>query len=323
MSVAPDSRVILEPAALAFTQQTATPPFPFDLGPVGSRQLINDMQCGEIPRADVAIDDLAVPVGVSGTVPIRILRRHGADGLLPVILYLHGPGWVLGDSHTHDRLIRELTAGVGGAVIFPEYSRSPEAPYPTAIEETYATLCWVAEHGGEIGLDNSRIAVAGDSAGANMAIALTLIAKQRSGPGLAAQALFYPVTDARFDTDSYREFAEGYHLRRDSMQWFWDQYTTDEDQRAEITASPLRATGEQLSGLPKALVITAEADVVRDEGEAYARKLGRAGVEVSATRYEGTIHDFMMLDALRETHTAEAAIQQAIAFLRDALSSRD
>ena len=164
--------------------------------------------------------------------------------------------------------------------------------------------------------------MAGDSVGGNMSAALTLMAKERSGPTLAAQVLFYPVTDASFDTDSYHQFAEGYFLRRDGMQWFWDQYTTDEAQRNEITASPLRADLEQLSGLPPALVITGEADVLRDEGEAYARQLRAAGVAVTAVRYQGIIHDFVMLNALRETHAADAAIKQAIGFLGEALGTR-
>jgi len=153
-----------------------------------------------------------------------------------------------------------------------------------------------------------------------MSAAITLMAKQRSGPRLAAQVLFYPVTDASFDTDSYRQFATGYFLRRDAMQWFWDQYTIDETQRTEITASPLRATIDDLAGLPKALVITGEADVLRDEGEAYSRKLRDAGVDVSSTRYAGIIHDFVMLNALRDTNAAQAAIEQATSYLRDALA---
>ena len=205
-------------------------------------------------------------------------------------------------------------------MVFPNYSLSPEARYPTAIEESYAVLQWISEHGSEEELDGSRIAISGDSVGGNMSAALTLMAKQRSGPQLAAQVLFYPVTDASFDTDSYHEFAEGYFLRRDAMQWFWDQYATDEDERAQITASPLRATGDQLSGLPPALVITGEADVLRDEGEAYARKLREAGVDVTATRYEGIIHDFVMLNALHETNAAKAAMAQAIAYLKNALA---
>jgi acetyl esterase len=237
-----------------------------------------------------------------------------------VILYIHGAGWVFGNNHTHDRLIRELAVGTGAAVVFPNYSLSPEARYPVAIEESYRVLTWVAEHGTDNGLDPDRIAVAGDSVGGNMTAALTLLAKQRSGPQIATQVLFYPVTDANFDTDSYKQFAEGYFLRRDAMQWFWDQYTTDPDQRDEITASPLRATIEQLTGLPKALVITAEADVLRDEGEAYAAKLRAAGVDVTATRYTGIIHDFVMLNALRDTNAAQAAITQAVNFLRAALA---
>jgi acetyl esterase len=177
----------------------------------------------------------------------------------------------------------------------------------------------VVGHGEQHGLDGSRIAVAGDSVGGNMTAALTLLSKQRGGPRLAAQVLFYPVTDAAFDTPSYDQFAEGYFLTRQGMRWFWDQYTTDPQQRAESTVSPLRAPAEQLAGLPPALVITAEADVLRDEGEAYAARLREAGVPVTAVRYQGIIHDFVMLNALRGTHAAQAAISQAGGFLRDAL----
>jgi acetyl esterase len=229
---------------------------------------------------------------------------------------------VFGNAHTHDRLIRELADGTGAAVVFTNYSLSPEARYPTAIEEIYTALNWVAQHGSENGLDGSRIAVAGDSVGGNMTAAITLMAKERSGPELAAQVLFYPVTDASFDTDSYHQFATGYFLRRDAMQWFWDQYTTDENQRNEVTASPLRASLEELAGLPQALVITSEADVLRDEGEAYSRKLREAGVDVSATRYEGIIHDFVMLNALRGTNAAEGAIRQAVDYLSKALNTQ-
>lgn len=238
-----------------------------------------------------------------------------------MILYIHGAGWVFGNAHTHDRLVRELAVGAGAAVVFPDYSLSPEARYPVAINQNYATARWVLASGASYGLDASRIAVAGDSVGGNMAAALTLQAKERGDVELKAQVLFYPVTDASFDTDSYLQFAEGYFLRRDGMQWFWDQYTTNPVERAEITASPLRATKEQLAGLPQALVITAEADVLRDEGEAYADKLREAGVPVTAVRYAGAIHDFVMLNALRGTHAAEAAINQAVAFLRKALAN--
>lgn len=317
--------VVLEPAAQDFADATAAPPYLPDLGPQKGRETVDQVQSGDIDKPDVDIEDTTVPGGPSGEVSIRIVRPTGTAGELPVILYTHGAGWVFGNALTHDRLIRELATGTGAAVVFTNYSLSPEARYPTAIEEIYAVLRWIAGHGQEKKLDGARIAVAGDSVGGNMTAAITLMTKERGGeelgPEIAGQVLFYPVTDAAFDTDSYHQFAEGYFLRRDAMQWFWDQYTTDENQRAEVTASPLRATIDQLGGLPKALVITAEADVLRDEGEAYGRKLRHAGVDVTATRYEGVIHDFVMLNALRTTNGAAAAIAQAIAFLRGALGT--
>ena len=311
--------VVLEPAAQEFAAATAEPPYLFDLGPDEGRKVVDEVQSGPVDAAAVDVEDLTVPGGPSGSVAVRIVRPEGATGPLPVILYIHGAGWVFGNRHTHDRLIRELAVGASAAVVFPDYSRSPEARYPVAIEESYAVLRWVGEQGAEHRLDGSRLAIAGDSVGGNMAAALTLLAKERSGPKLAAQVLFYPVTDASFDTGSYREFAEGYFLRRDAMQWFWDQYTTDDAERDQSTASPLRASLDQLAGLPAALVITAEADVLRDEGEAYANKLRQAGVAVTATRYQGIIHDFVMLNALRDTHAAEAAITQAANYLDRAL----
>ena len=313
--------VVLEPAAREFAEATAQPPYLFDLGPVKGRETVDEVQSGEIDMPAAEIEELRL-TGPNGEFPVKIVRPEGATGALPVILYIHGAGWVFGDFHTHERLVRELAVGARAAVVFPDYSRSPEARYPVAIEENYATARWIAEHGAEKDLDATRLAVAGDSVGGNMAAALTLMAKERGGPDLTAQVLFYPVTDAAFDTESYHRFAEGYFLRRDAMQWFWDQYTTDEAQRAEITASPLRASVEQLTGVPPALVITAEADVLRDEGEAYARKLRQAGVPVTAVRYQGIIHDFVMLNALRGTHAAEGAIRQAIDFLSKALGTR-
>lgn len=303
---------VLEPAAQAFADATANPPYLFDLGPVEGRKVVDEVQSPEVEVPGTTKESFTEPA-------LTIFRPDDAEGPLPVILYIHGAGWVFGGNHTHDRLARELAAGTGAAVVFPDYSLSPEARYPVAINENYAVARWVVEHGAGHGLDASRIAVAGDSVGGNMSAALTLMAKERGDLTLAAQVLFYPVTDASFGTDSYEQFAEGYFLRRDAMRWFWDQYTTDEAQRAEITASPLRATTEQLAGLPPALIITAEADVLRDEGEAYAEKLRAAGVPVTAVRYQGIIHDFVMLNALRGTHAAGAAIAQAIAFLRAAL----
>ncbi|GLY85942.1 alpha/beta hydrolase [Actinoallomurus iriomotensis] len=316
-----DIKPVLEEAAQAFADATKNPPFLYDLGPVEGRKAVDSVQDGDVPVRDADVEDLTVPGGPSGEVSIRIFRPAGAQGTLPVVLYIHGAGWVFGNAHTHDRLVRELTVRAGAATVFVNYSLSPEAKYPTAIEEIYAALQWIAAHGAEHGLDPERIAVAGDSVGGNMTAATTILAKRRGGPELAAQLLFYPVTDANFDTGSYERFATGYFLSRDGMKWFWDQYTTDPAQRAEITASPLRASLEDLAGLPPALVIVAEADVLRDEGEAYAAKLRAAGVPVTAVRYQGIIHDFVMVNAMRDTHAAKAATRQGGEFLHDALHS--
>ncbi|MFD0440308.1 alpha/beta hydrolase [Streptomyces chartreusis] len=321
MTQAASARPVLEPAAQAFAEATANPPYLFNLEPAEGRKAVDEVQSGDIAKPDVDEEWITVPGGPTGEVRARIVKPAGAAGPLPVILYIHGAGWVFGNAHTHDRLVRELAVGARAAVVFSEYDLSPEARYPVAIEQNYAVARWIVEQGAAKGLDGSRLAVAGDSVGGNMSAALTLMAKERGDVPLVQQVLFYPVTDASFDTDSYHQFAEGYFLRRDGMQWFWDQYTTDEAERAQITASPLRATTEQLTGLPPALVITAEADVLRDEGEAYANKLREAGVPVTAVRYQGIIHDFVMVNALRETHAAEAAIGQAVAVLRTALGT--
>ncbi|MFD9854812.1 alpha/beta hydrolase [[Kitasatospora] papulosa] len=311
---------VLEPAAAAFAEATANPPYLFELAPAEGRKAVDEVQSGDgVAKPEVDEEWITVKGGPTGDVRARIVKPAGATGTLPVILYIHGAGWVFGNAHTHDRLVRELAVGTGAAVVFPEYDLSPEARYPVAIEQNYAVARWIVQDGATKQLDGARLAVAGDSVGGNMTAALTLMAKQRGDVALKHQVLFYPVTDASFDTGSYRQFATGYFLRRDGMQWFWDQYTTDEAERAQITASPLRATTEQLSGLPAALVITGEADVLRDEGEAYADKLREAGVPVTAVRFQGIIHDFVMLDALRRTHAAEAAITMAVQTLRTAL----
>ncbi|MGY5883427.1 alpha/beta hydrolase [Modestobacter lacusdianchii] len=310
---------VLETAAREFTEATARPPFLFQVPVEEGRATVDSVQDGDVPAPAVEITDLTIPGGPTGQVSIRVYRPAGSIGVLPVLLYTHGAGWVFGNSHTHDRLVRELTVQADVATVFTEYSLAPEARYPVQIEEVYTALQWIGEHGAEHELDPGRIAVAGDSVGGNMSAAVTLMAKQRGGPRLAAQLLYYPVTDAAFDTGSYHQFAEGYWLRRDAMQWFWDQYTTDPAQRAEITASPLRASTEQLRGLPQAMVVVAEADVLRDEGEAYAAHLRAAGVPVTAVRYGGVVHDFVMVNSMRHTHGAIAATKHGADFLRAAL----
>ncbi|GHH77781.1 esterase [Streptomyces sulfonofaciens] len=312
---------VLEPAAAAFAEATSRPPFLFELSPAEGRKVVDEVQTTDVAKRDVDEEWISVEGGPTGSVPVRIVRPKSAAGELPVILFIHGSAWVFGSAHTHDRLVRELAVGAGAAVLFPEYSLAPEARYPVAIEQNYTVAQWVVQYGSEKRLDPARIAVVGDSVGGNMAIALTLMAKERGDVPLLQQVLFYPVTDAAFDTPSYRQFAEGYYVSREGMQWVWDQYTTDPAQRAEITASPLRATTEELKGLPEALVITGEADVLRDEGEAYANKLRQAGVPVTAVRHQGIIHDFVMLDALSQTHAARAAITLAVTTLGTAFAA--
>jgi len=315
------SGITLEPAAREFAEATALPPYLFDLGPAAGRAVVDEIQGRPVAKPPVDMHDLVVPGGPSGEVAVRIVRPQHAPATLPAVVYVHGAGWVFGNRHTHDRLIRELAVGAQAAVVFPDYSLSPEVRYPTAIEECYAVASWVAGHGAGHGLDPGRMAVAGDSVGGNMAIAIAMLAAQRHGAAFRHQVLFYPVTDASFDTASYHEFATGFFLRRDAMQWFWDQYTPDSARRLEATASPLRATRRQLASLPPTLVITAEADVLRDEGEAFARRLGEAGVPVTAARFQGTIHDFVMLNALSGTQAAKAATLLAAGVLRQALGT--
>ncbi|MGP4085147.1 alpha/beta hydrolase [Streptomyces sp. KR55] len=312
------NKPILEPAAQKIAEATANPPFLYELGPEGARKVLDDLQAAPVEKPDVQEKWITVPAEV-GDVRVRIVKPVDAQGTLPVVLYVHGGGWVLGNAGTHDRLVRELAVGADAAVVFVEYDRSPEAKYPVAIEQAYATARWITANGAQEGLDASRMAVAGDSVGGNMTAALTIMAKQRGDVSFVHQSLYYPVTDAAQDTDSYREFADGPHLTAKGMAWFWDSYTTDPAQRAEITASPLRANLEELQGLPPALVIVDENDVLRDEGEAYARKLTQAGVPTTSVRYNGVLHDFLMLNAVRSTQAATAAMQQAIHTLRTAL----
>lgn len=311
--------ISLEPAAQEFVDATSQPPFLYQLPPEEGRKAVDSVQDSPIFKPEIDEEWITVEGGPTGSVRARIVKPLGVTEPLPVIVYTHGAGWVFGDAHTHDRLVRDLAIGAHAAVVFPEYDRSPDVRYPVANEQSYRVAQWVTTEGASKGLDASRLAVAGDSVGGNMAIALTLMAKERGDVSFAQQVLFYPVTDANFDTGSYERFAEGYFLTRDGMRWFWDQYTTSAEDRARITVSPLRATTDQLTGLPPALVITAEADVLRDEGEAFAAKLRTAGVPVTAVRYGGIVHDFVMVNALHDTHAAKAAVAQAVATLRTAL----
>jgi acetyl esterase len=281
------------------------------LSPADARAVLVGAQAGASLQS-LKVDIAEKTISAAGhDVKLTIVRPAGANGTLPVFMFFHGGGWVLGDFPTHERFVRDLVVGSGAAAVFVNYTPSPEAHYPVAINEAYAATQWVAEHGAEIKVDGKRLAVAGNSVGGNMAAVIALMAKNRGTPAIRYQVLFWPVTNANFENGSYDEFAEGHFLTRNMMRWFWDNYTTDLKQRNEIYASPLLATTEQLKGLPPALVQTAEKDVLRDEGEAYARKLDAAGVDVTAVRYNGLIHDFGLLNALSDVPGTRSALAQA------------
>jgi acetyl esterase len=306
----------LEPHTQLFVDGLAGAPPIYALSPADARSVLAKAQSAPVGKPSAQIEDIAFPVGPTGSVPVRIVRPAGAAEVLPVVLYFHGGGWILGDRDTHDRLVREIAVGTGAAVVFVDYARAPEARYPIAIEQAYAATRYVVDHSAGLRVDPLRVAVAGDSVGGNMAAAVTLMARQRRGPKIAFQVLFYPVTDAGFDTSSYARFADGPWLTKRAMQWFWDAYLPDPAARKQPTATPLNASFDQLAGLPEALVIVDENDVLRDEGESYARLLSNAGVRVTSTRYNGTIHDFVMLNALADTPAARGAIAQAVCALK-------
>jgi acetyl esterase len=289
------------------------------LSPQDARQVLTDAQ--NSVHVDLSgIETSEKVIDVEGReLKLYIVKPAGAATKLPVFMFFHGGGWVLGDYPTHERLVRDLVVESGAMAVFPEYTRSPEAQYPTAIHQAYAATQWVSEHGGDIGADGRKLAVVGNSVGGNMAAVVSLMAKDKGGPRITFQALLWPVTDANFDTASYRDLSEGYFLTRNMMIWFWDNYTKDAAQRRETYASPLQAPTDSLQGLPPALVQTAHSDVLRDEGEAYARKLNEAGVDVIAVRYNGLIHDWGLLNPLATVPEVRTAITQVATELKKRL----
>jgi acetyl esterase len=314
-------KIVLEPNTQAFVDMLAAAkgkPL-YELSYADARKILEDAQAKPVTKLPADIEDHVLPVGPTGEVSIRIFRPKGAKSPLPAVMYFHGGGWVLGSKNTHDRLLRDLTNGTGAAFVFVNYTPSPEAQFPVPIEQDYAATKFIAEHGQQFGLDPKRLAVAGDSVGGNMAAVVTQLAKERKGPEIRYQVMFYPVTDARMNTHSYSAFANGPWLTKQAMEWFWNAYAPNTQDRKKSTISPLSATEEQLRGLPPALIIVDEFDVLRDEGEQYARKLIEAGVEVTAVRVLATHHDFAMLNALAATPAARVAIQLASEKLAAAL----
>lgn len=290
----------------------------YELTPEEARQVLLDVQNIDVFVPEVRKQKTSVKLKNGGEMPVVIMRPADIDDVLPVVFYIHGGGWVMGDDVTHDRLIRELADAVPAAVVFPVYEQSPEAQFPQTTDDLFSVLEFIVKNADNYSLDVSRLAVAGDSVGGNMATVMALMAKaQGNNPKINFQLLFYPVTDADFSTESYQIFENGPWLTKKAMQWFWDQYAPSQKDRKNIYASPLRATVDQLKGLPPALVITDENDVLRDEGEAYARKLDAAGVDVAAVRFGGTIHDFVMLNALSGSSATRTAIDFAVSRLQE------
>lgn len=249
-------------------------------------------------------------------IKLNIIRPQGAEGMLPAFLFIHGGGWVLGDYPTHKRMVRDLVVLSGCAGVFVNYTPAPEEQYPHQLNEIYAAAKWIAAHGEEIMIDSTRLAIAGNSAGGDMAAATCLMAKAKGGPDFKVQILFWPVTDVNFETESYKQFGRDRFLTKSLMKWMFDQYGTDPGQRLESYYAPLQADTAELKGLPPALIQTAENDILRDEGEAYGHKLDEAGVEVTVVRYNGMIHDFGLLNALATLPATRALFIQAAAMLK-------
>lgn len=301
--------VPLEPEAEAVCHQSSVPPLIFQLPPEQGRRVLEEAQDTPVYKYPANLFSDHICTGAWGNIPVYMLAPDGGE-IQNIILYIHGAGWVFGSFHTHEKLVRELSARTHSLVLFPEYSRAPEAKYPIAIEQCYFLL----SHQKEIIKNRFSICncptltIAGDSVGGNMAIAIALMASMRHGPKIDQLLLYYPVTNACFDTPSYHQFAVDYYLYREGMKWFWRQYTTSINDRNQITASPLRASIDYLACLPQTMIINGQADVLRSEGEAFGEKLRRAGVEVTAVQIQGTIHDFVMLNALDQTNACRAAM---------------
>lgn len=312
-------RISLEPEAIAVCNEAAIPPRIYQIPPVEGRLMLEKAQSSPVKMYPANIKKTTVYTQNWSNVPTYIVSPVELQEPANVIFYIHGAGWVFGSFHTHEKLVRELSARTGCIVVFPEYARAPEAKYPVAIEQCYAVLGRVPYVLEKLGfqINQETMTVAGDSVGGNMAIAMVLMSKARKGPYIQKLLTYYPVTNAYFCTDSYWKFGKDYYLYREQMMWFWNQYTTSECERNEITASPLRATAAELKNFPPTMILNGEADVLRDEGEAFARKLRNAGVPVTAMRFQGIIHDFVMLNALDQTNGCRAAMNASVSWINE------
>lgn len=311
-----ETATALDPQAKAVIDlviKSGRPPY-HQLSPKDARQMYRETRPASTPPAPEI--GLVKDLSADG-VPVRLYRPKdvAAATPLPALVYFHGGGWVIGDLETHDVLCRQLTAGAGIAVVAVDYRLAPEHKFPAAADDAWTAIRWVAAHAGELGVDAARLAVGGDSAGGNLAAAVSLMARDQGGPALAMQVLLYPVTDVAAEAQSYTDFADGFMLTRDSMRWFIAHYLNGRRDATDWRVSPLRAPS--LAGVAPALVVTAGFDPLRDEGDAYARKLREAGVRVDAVCYGGMIHGFAPMGRLIET--GNRAVAHVAASLRQTL----
>lgn len=305
------SKIVIDPIMQQFLDnikaQDRSPIY--ELSPYDARNILLKVQDIPVEKQPAYIEEIVLYTGPKGKVKIKIIRPQNSKAKLPPVMYFHGGGWILGDANTHDRLIREIAYGAEVAVIFVDFSKSPEDKYPVALEEAYHTTQYISENADSLNLDASKLVVMGDSVGGNMATVVAILAKDRGGPKIDYQILLYPVTNADFETESYNKFAEGYWLSKEAMKWFWNAYLPEEEKRQSHMVSPLLAPIEILKDLPPALIIINEYDVLRDEGEAYAHKLMEAGVNTVGIRLMGTIHDCLLLNPLAQSPVVKNAIK--------------
>lgn len=311
------TRIILEKSAEEVSEVSSIPPLIFNLPVEEGRKKLEEAQNTPVYKYDVNISNVNFNTLQNGTIKVFLLSPKKSSNIPNIILNIHGAGWVFGSFHTHEKLVRELCYRTNSIIIFPEYSRSPEAKYPIAIEQCYSILNNISKllHQANLKGNLSNITIAGDSVGGNISIALTLMSKYYNGPKVNKLLLYYPVTNDDFNTESYNQFQEGYYLYKDGMKWFWNQYTPDVNDRKYITASPLKASLNQLRDFPKTMIINGEADVLRDEGEEFASRLMQAGVDVNQIRFKGMIHDFVMLNSLDKTNACRGAMDISVAWL--------
>lgn len=295
------------------------PPELENLPPLDARKVLETAQASV--EVDLSgIEEAEKTINADGfVIKLNIVRPEGVTEKLPVFVFIHGGGWVLGDYPTHKRMVRDLVVGSGSAAVFVNYTRTPEAVYPQQINEIYAATKWVAENGDEINVDGKNLAIVGNSVGGNLAAVTALMANEKGGPEIKLQILFWLVADSDFERESWQEFGEARFLTASLMKWMWDLYIPSPDERRNRFASPLQATTEQLKGLPPALIQVAENDILRDEGEAYGRKLDEAGVEVTTVRYNGMIHDFGLLNGLANEPGTKSMFRHAVAELKKRL----